>query len=112
MDRPDNRGTFDYNVEVSNIVQLLGSLCTAFIRAPQDEVIPPDTREQLLPLLTGWAGKYRGKFFGTVALRLKDILTDPTFKSDVKRMRTIMKNWEVCALPTCNATENLKACSK
>ncbi len=102
----------NYNNEAGNIVQLLGSLCTVYIKEKKDDVIPAPIRERLLPLLTDWARRYRNDFMGVVSLRLYQILTDPTFKPDVKKMRNLFKNWEVCALPTCSATRNLKACSK
>ncbi|KAF9016094.1 hypothetical protein BDZ89DRAFT_1075893 [Hymenopellis radicata] len=102
----------DYNHEAGNVVQLLGSLCTVYIKEKKDKVIPAPIRERLLPLLTDWARRYRNDFLGVVSLRLYQILTDPAFKPDVKKMRSRFKNWEVCALPTCNATQNLKACSR
>lgn len=103
---------------LANAVQLLSTLCTAFVKeTDQEAVVPKILRDKLKPLLTTWSYRYRGQFFGDVTLRVcyawsPDLDADSGFSVEIRRVRKQCLGWEECGLPGCGVRSNLKACGK
>lgn len=117
--RPTSRDLDErYKSILGSAVQLLSTLCTAFVKVPdQESVVPAELREKLMPLLKEWARRYRGTFMGDVTLRVSaawspELHRDGWFKDEVKKVRKQALGWDICGLPGCEVTTGLKACSK
>jgi hypothetical protein len=106
-DKPDGY----YSSAAGSTIQLLSTLCTAFIKeSDQNIVIPQETKNALIPLLRRWAR--RRDFLGTVSTRVLDILLSPSFCVGVNNVRRQLKNWNICGMPNCIIKTDLKACGR
>ncbi|KAJ7629476.1 hypothetical protein DFH06DRAFT_1338356 [Mycena polygramma] len=93
-------------------VQLLSTLCTHCINnSDRNAVISLATQQRLLPILTIWSHRYNGQFLGDVSLRMVAFMSK-TLDRDFKTIRKLIKNWDVCGLPSCNVRKNLKTCAR
>lgn len=95
-------------------LQLLGSLLTTFYKElDQRAVVSNETRDALRPWLSKWGRRNPSGFLARVCARVWRILArEPSFRQEVLGVRRLTKNWDVCGLPTCNASINLKACGR
>ncbi|KAJ6510517.1 hypothetical protein C8R45DRAFT_1207424 [Mycena sanguinolenta] len=98
-----------YVAAAGNAVQLLSTLCTHFIN--KSAVISDDTQKKLSPILEVWAHRYNGQFLGDVSHRMLNYMSKVA-DSEFNKVRKLSKNWEVCALPSCNIRKNLKVCGR
>lgn len=101
---------------LGSALQLLTTLCMAFVKeGNQDDVVPKNLRDGLVPLLETWERRYRGEFLANVSLRVL-ILWGPLMGSglqeEVKKIRKQTLGWDECGLPGCRSRKDLKACSK
>lgn len=96
------------------VVQLLSTLCAAFVKkSDQEAVVPLETKQSVMPLLRRWAGEREHEFLGTTSLRTyRQLSGEASLRADAKQLRRQLKNWNVCGLPSCDATEKLLACGK
>lgn len=106
-----------YKSLLGSAVQLLSTLCAAFIKEDDQElVVPKALRDKLKPLLKTWAQRYERQFFGDVSLRVWGLwspeLGNGWLGEEAKKVRKRSLNWEVCGLPGCQVTAGLKACGK
>ncbi|KAF7329064.1 MYND-type domain-containing protein [Mycena kentingensis (nom. inval.)] len=94
-------------------LQLLNTLCVQLIRTPdRATIIDAQTQQVLLPVLTQWAARYRGReLLGDVSARMVAWLSGSSqFNRAANRVRRATKNWDTCGLPACSKKEELKAC--
>lgn len=95
-------------------LQLLGSLLTTFYKElDQRAVVSNETRDALRPWLKRWGRLNPRGFLARVCERVWRILArEPSFRQEVLGVRRLTKNWDVCGLPTCNSSVDLKACGR
>lgn len=97
-------------------IQLLSTMCTTFIKeTDQEAVIPTALRARLKPLMKLWSQRYSEEILGLVSLQVwgawSQELSDGLAR-EIKKVRKKTLGWDVCGLPECNVSKDLKACSK
>lgn len=113
-----SNGTDKENLKsiLGSALQLLSTLCTAFVKEDnQDNVVPKNIRDGLVPWLKAWERRYRGEFLADVSFRvllLWSPLMSEGLQEDVKKIRKQTLGWDECGLPGCQNQKDLKACSK
>ena len=111
-----NRPADFYQTFTASCIQLLSTLLTIFVKAPdQDVVVPAATRQGLLAWLRRWSDRYRvaDSFLSNVSSRtLAQLFPVVDMKDLAKSVRKQLKNLDTCALPFCSVDKNCKACSK
>lgn len=95
-------------------LELLSTLCTAFVKeADQETVVTSQTKQSLMPLLRRWGRERAHEVLGFVSTRTYEQLSgNATYQAGARTLRRQYKNWNVCGLLNCGITENLKACAK
>ncbi|KAF7979351.1 hypothetical protein HWV62_42787 [Athelia sp. TMB] len=107
-----------YRGILTSAVQLLSTLQTAFVKErDQESVVPKSLRDELKPLLRAWATRYQGDVMSDVAGRVLSAWSPELgggsgFRNDARRIRKHTLGWDVCGLPHCETTTELKACSR
>ena len=116
--RPTNRPTLYYESVATSSVQLLSTLLVMFVKVKdQETILPALTRQGLLPWLHKWSHRYANKDadtpLGSISLRaLAQISSKIDIRADAKQVRRKIKNWDVCAIPSCEKKTNNQACSR
>lgn len=102
---------------LGSALQLLSTLCTAFVKEDnQDDVVPKTLRDSLVPWLKTWERRYRDEFIADVSFRVQllwsPMMDDSGLQGEVKKIRKQTLGWDECGLPGCQSRKDLKACSK
>jgi hypothetical protein len=119
LEQPGHMAPFYYESIAASLLQLLNTLLASFVKEPdQEKVVPRATRRALLPWLQKWHHRYPVDNPGPTILgdASHHAYSQMSEEIDVTRaakdVRKAFRNWEICALPTCNSKSNNKACSK
>jgi hypothetical protein len=119
LQQPDNMPPYYYKSITASAVQLLSTLLTSFVKEPdQEKVVPRATRRALLPWLQKWYRRYPvhnpgPTVLGDVSMRVwAQMSEEMDITGAVKGVRKALRNWEMCALPSCDSKSNNKACAK
>lgn len=103
----------DYQGPLVNALQIISTFCVERMNDPLDTIIPSATQDKLKPFLTDWANQRENVILAENAARMSLILGGTrTGRGEMRRVRRWLKNAGTCALPICNAAENLKACAR
>jgi hypothetical protein len=109
-DRPDG-----YFVDLlGNVIQLLSSLLTIFIKeSDRATILSQETKDGLKPWILSWLRRFPREFLAEPCRRtLLAFNQDRRFMEDARAVRRTWKNWNQCGFPSCTSTENLKACGR
>ncbi|KAJ7117928.1 hypothetical protein C8R43DRAFT_1036920 [Mycena crocata] len=103
-----------YLAGAGSAIQLLSTLSTHYINeTDRTAVISLETQRKLKPVLLLWGRRYNGQFLGDVSQRLILYMSQvEEFDRDAKKIRKMIKNWEVCGLRSCSVRKELKACGR
>ena len=114
---PDLPTTF-YQEFTSTCVRLLSTLLAIYVKLPdQEAVVPKATRQGLRPWLERWdelygPGTSRPVFGNTISATWSLLSLTHNIRGTARAVRKRLINLHRCALPSCDAKDNLKACIK
>jgi hypothetical protein len=99
---------------IGNVIQLLSTLLTIFVKeSDQTTILSRETKDGLSPWISSWLRRYPREFLAEPCRRtLLAFNQDRNFMEGARTMRRTWKNWNQCGLPPCPSTTGLKACSK
>jgi len=111
---PSNRPDGYFLGFIGNVIQLLSTLLTIFVKASdQTTVLSQETKDGLKPWISAWLRRYPREFLAEPCKRtLLALDRNARFMEDARTMRRTFKNWNECGLLSCTSTANLKVCSK
>ena len=114
---PD-RPTHFYQDFTAACVRFLGALLASFVKLPdQEAVVQTATRQGLLPWFKRWDELYGlatscDVFNDTLSITMSLLSPSDDVRSTARVVRKHLINLHRCALPSCDATGNFKACIK
>jgi len=118
MVRPPPGAPSDYYVGIAtNACQLLSTLCTFFLKHPnQEEILPTETKVILKPFFQRWAARYNQDVLADICLRtllwFEGGDTNAALRREYNSVRRSFKNWDVCGYLRCDSRSNLQVCSR
>ena len=112
------RPTTAYQDFTATCVRLLSTLLASFVKLPdQEAVVPKATRQGLRPWLKRWnelygPGTSHPVFGNTISVTWSLLSLNNDIRDTAKAVRKHLINLHRCALPSCDAKGNFKACIK
>jgi len=106
----------DIEQEMTEMLEFFYNVFLCYTKESRSSIIKdvhPGIKKKFLTLLQAWSNRCPEKIFGKVAAIVHGIVTDkPRAIGDGLRLRHEWGKRDICSYPGCEATTNLKACSR